>query len=113
MRYARSDITSFVTPGCPGHSEGADPEFTGLSVDCPVCEPHLADDPLWSGSPETVPLTAEEQASADRQEKEAQQITAQFASSLAEAAKEQVAKQRQATPAKKPARKATAKPSSR
>lgn len=119
MKYARTDITSFVPPGgvCPGHDgEGADPDYDGFSVACPVCEPFLAKDPLWSGSPHKVPLTEDEQAEVDEQERQAQLVTAQFAASLADAAREQVAKSRQ--PAKATARKpraprkATAKPSS-
>lgn len=107
MKYARSDIQSYVPPGgvCPGHSEGADPDYHGLSIECTACEPHLAKDPLWSSTPHTVPLTPGEQAQVDAQEREAQAVTAQFAASLADAAREQVAKQRAAASTTKPARK--------
>jgi hypothetical protein len=113
MRYARSDIQSYQPPGgvCPGHDEGADDEYDGLSVDCPICEPFLKADPLWAGNPHQVPLTEAEQSEVDAQEREAQAVTAHFAASLADAAREQVAKNRAQNPSagRKPAKTVPAK----
>lgn len=50
MRYARSDVEGYTPPGgvCPGHTltRGADKASKLLSVDCAVCDPFLAHDPL-------------------------------------------------------------------
>jgi hypothetical protein len=65
-QYAASSVTAFVPAGgvCAGHSladKPADPDYKYLSVDCPVCEPILADDPLWASTPGERPLTAAEE----------------------------------------------------
>lgn len=107
MRYARSDVKSYSPPGggCPGHSEPADPDSPLLSVDCPVCDPHLAMDPLWAGSPEDVPLTAAEQKAVDAREKDAQFGAAQMGEALARLARQQMASdQAQAAEKSKPTR---------
>lgn len=74
-RYACSSVKGFVPVGgvCKGHSvndEPADPEYSGLSVDCPVCEPILAGHALWASSPEEVPLTAAEEKKLERELRE-------------------------------------------
>lgn len=119
-RYACSSVTAFVPPNgvCAGHSvndEPADPDFEGLSVDCPVCDPHLSGDPFWAGSAEEVPLTASEEKLLERQQRE---IELQRVAD-ARADREFLHKQRLETEATKPAEKpaeapkAAPKPASR
>lgn len=95
MRYARSDVRGYAPPGgaCPGHSIPADPDDPHFSVDCPVCEPHLAHDPLWAASPIEVPLTPAEQREADQKQKDAELVTAQWAQAMAAAAAANIAGQ--------------------
>ena len=74
-RYACSSVKTFIPAGgaCKGHSvndEPADPDYSGLSVDCPVCEPILASHALWASSPEEVPLTAAEEKKLERELRE-------------------------------------------
>lgn len=73
--YASSAVTAFIPVGgvCAGHSlndEPADPEYPGLSVDCEVCEPILANDRMWSADPESVPLTAQEERRLEREKRQ-------------------------------------------
>lgn len=73
--YACSDVSAFVPAGgiCAGHSindKPADPDFPGLSVDCPVCEPILTNHPLWALDPEEVPLTASEEKRLERERRQ-------------------------------------------
>lgn len=95
MRYARSDVRGYTPPGgaCPGHSEPADPDDPHFSVDCPICEPHLAADPLWAATPLDVPLTPAEEKEAETKQKEAELVTARWAQAMALAASQQVAAQ--------------------
>lgn len=96
MRYARSDVQSYQPPGgvCAGHSETADPdELRHFAVDCLTCDPHLAHDPLWAGTPEECPLTEAEQKVADKLERDAQAAQAQFAHQMAMAGMAEAAKQ--------------------
>jgi hypothetical protein len=96
MRYARTDIQNYTPPGgvCAGHTEPADAEHDQhFSVDCPVCEPLLAHDPLWAGHPDAVPLTEIEQQRADRLERDAQQAQAEFAMAMAKAGLSEASKE--------------------
>lgn len=96
MRYARSDIQSYLPPGgvCVGHTETADPdEPLHFAVDCVTCDPHLAEDPLWAGTPEECPLTEAEQKVAEKLERDAQAAQAQFAHQMAMAGMAAAAKQ--------------------
>ena len=63
-----------------------DPDDPHFSVDCPACEPHLAHDPLWAATPIEVPLTPAEQQEADKKQREAELVTAQWAQAMATAA---------------------------
>lgn len=103
MRYARSDVRSYTPPGgaCPGHSAPADPDDPHFSVDCPVCEQHLAHDPLWAATPIEVPLTPAEQQEADKKQREAELVTAQWAQAMATAAAANIAAQPPAAPVAK------------
>jgi hypothetical protein len=76
MQYAQTGIGGYAPPGgaCPGHryEDRPDQADTHMSVNCPRCEPWLAKDPLWSGSPVAVPLNelekkAASEATADRE----------------------------------------------
>lgn len=108
MRYARSDIHAFSgTPDCGGHIESAE-DGPYFAVDCPICDPVLATDPLWAGSPHEVPLTTAEQRQADDRQRQADFLTAQWAQAMAAGARESVAAQLGDAPAApKRTRKAT------
>jgi hypothetical protein len=96
MRYARTDIHSYIPPGgiCPGHTEPADPEEDlHFSVDCVICDPLLAQDPLWAGHPDAVPLTEVEQQRADKAAMDAQEAQARFAMAMAQAGLHEASRQ--------------------
>jgi hypothetical protein len=76
MQYAQTGIAGYAPPGgaCAGHryEDRPDQADRHMSVNCPRCEPWLAKDPLWSGSPATVPPNelekkAASEATADRE----------------------------------------------
>lgn len=103
MRYARSDIHAFSgAPGCGGHTESAE-DGPYFAVDCPLCDPVLALDPLWAGSVHEVPLTTAEQRVADDKQRQAEFLTAQWAQAMASAAAQNVAAQGAAPAAPAPA----------
>lgn len=89
MKYAQTGIESYVPPGqaCAGHQweDRPDREDPHMSVDCPRCEPHLAKDPLWAGTPAQVPLTREEQDAAEAAKSTFDAIAAQSVAALAAA----------------------------
>lgn len=107
MRYARSDVVSFSgRDGCSGHRRGT--KDTHLVVDCPRCDPFLAQDPLWAGTLDEVPLTAEEQRAADAQAKESEFISAKMMEAFARQAKEAMLAEAAKTPDKPTSRRRSA-----
>lgn len=86
MQYAQTGIAAFSgVAGCAGHSEKADAGDPHFSVHCARCEPHLAKDPLWSGSPSEVPLTDKEKKTAEAARSTFDAVAAQSVAALAAA----------------------------
>lgn len=84
MRYAQTGITAFSgVNGCPGHTEKADLNDPHFSVQCGLCEPFLAKDPLWSGVVTEIPLTDREQKDADAAAATFNAVAAQSVAALA------------------------------
>lgn len=99
MRYAQTGIAGYVPPGgaCIGHryEDRADRGDAHMSVDCPRCEPFLAADPLWAGSPSEVPLTELEKKQLEEQKSRADAVTASMMAQMANQAMAVVAAQSQ------------------
>jgi hypothetical protein len=99
MKYAQTGIRGYVPPGgvCPGHAyeDRPDQDNPHMSVNCLVCEPHLAKDPLWAATPSQVPLTELEQRQLDEQKARADAVTAQMMAQMANQAMATVAAQAQ------------------
>lgn len=89
MKYAQTGIRSYVPPGgaCMGHryEDRPDKGEERMSVECERCEPHLAGDPLWAGSPSEVPLTDKEQKAVDASKATFDAVAAQAVAGLAAA----------------------------
>jgi hypothetical protein len=84
MKYAQTGINSFSgVEGCPGHAEKADPNDSHFSVNCIRCDPFLAKDPLWSGTPSEVPLTDREQKTSEAAKSTFDAVAAQSVAALA------------------------------
>lgn len=89
MRYAQTGIRGYVPPSgaCMGHryEDRPDRDSELMSVDCTQCEPHLARDPLWAGTPSEVPLTDKEQKAAEASRATFDAVAAQAVAGLAAA----------------------------